>query len=64
MEDFFHFGGNIINLTGLKKQMVAVEITRRWGKDIIEEGEIVIAYMRDGMSMEQGWWYIFLSCIF
>ena len=29
--------GNISNFTDLKKQTFALDIERRWGKDIIEE---------------------------
>ena len=42
-DDFFHMGGNISDLTDLKKQTVVLEVARRWGKDIIEEGEGKIA---------------------
>ena len=36
--DFIHMGGNISDFTDLKKQIVSLEIERRWGKDIIKEG--------------------------
>ena len=48
-------GGNISNLNDFKKQTVVLDIKRRWGKDIIEEGEIKIALLRGGTSMDQGW---------
>ena len=35
-DEFIHMGGNISNLPDLDKQMVALEIESRWGKDIIE----------------------------
>ena len=47
----------------LKKQTVAVDITRMWGKDVIKEGAIVIIQLRGGPRMGQGWWYIVFFCL-
>ena len=41
-EAFFHLKVNISDLPDLKKHMVTVEITKRWSKHIIEEGEIML----------------------
>ena len=32
---FFRLGGNVSDLTDLKKRIFAVEITRRWGQSIM-----------------------------
>ena len=42
-DSLFHLGGKISDFSDLKKRTVAVEISRRWGKDIIKEGAIVIS---------------------
>ena len=68
---FFHFGGDIINLTDLNKQTVVVRIAKRWGKDIIKEVAMTLLkanngvnnYLRGGMRMEQLWWYIVFFCL-
>ena len=48
-------GGTISDLTDLNKQTVALEIERRWGKDIIFEEAKIISHLRGGPRMEQGW---------
>ena len=47
-------GGKISYLPDLKKQMNALEIERRWGKDIIKEGARKTAQLRGGPRMDQG----------
>ena len=37
-EELIHLGVNIRNFTDLKKQMVALNIEKRWCQDIIKEG--------------------------
>ena len=39
---FSHLGINISSLPGHKKRTVAVYITKRWGKCIIEEGSMTV----------------------
>ena len=58
-------------LTDIKKQTTAVDIISKWGKDIIEEGDMsvmkkndrVINYLRGGTRMDQGWWCIVFLCL-
>ena len=42
-EAFIHMGGKIRNVPEIKKQMVVLEIEKRWGQDIIKEGARKIA---------------------
>ena len=42
-DSFIDMGEKISNLPDLKKQTVALEIERSWGKDIIKEGARKIA---------------------
>ena len=51
---FIHMVVNISDLPDLNKKTFALEIERRWGKDIIEEVTRKTAYMRGGTRMEQG----------
>ena len=53
-EAFIHMCGNIIDFTNPKKQTVALDIERIWGKDIIKVVARKIAYLRGGLRMEQG----------
>ena len=48
-------GGKISDSPDLKKRTITLEIERRWGKDIIEEGAKKIALVRGGPRMEQRW---------
>ena len=52
---FIHMGGKISDSPDLKKRTITLEIERRWGKDIIEEGAKKIALVRGGPRMEQRW---------
>ena len=40
---FYHMGEEINNLPDLKKRTDALEVARKWGKDIIKEGVRKIA---------------------
>ena len=41
-DDFFQLGRGVSYFTYLKKKTFMVQITKRWGKDIIEEGAMSV----------------------
>ena len=63
-DTFLHLGGKLSDLPDLKKRTFVVEIVRRWGKYIIKKGARIIAYLRGGPRMDQGWRYIVFFCLF
>ena len=52
---YLHLGVNISYFPNPKKQIVVVENSRRWVKDITKKVVRVILYLRGWTSMEQGW---------